>query len=141
MSLPMVKSLVHREEFFPKVNVLITKDYKLYIELSFACWLVHTQYIKIIWLQALYSEKIWEQINALTMIVRYKAARQETCKEELKALYLFTGIEPPAYFKDTCDLDEVNAKLRFLKSVVGIKQESCSSWTCIWMLYESLIFF
>ncbi|XVF30391.1 hypothetical protein REPUB_Repub16aG0053100 [Reevesia pubescens] len=79
-------------------------------------------HIKFMILQALYSEeKIWEQINALRTIVGYKAARQETCIEELKALYLFTGVEPPASLKDTSDLAEVNAKLRFLMSVIGVK--------------------
>ncbi|XWS65121.1 hypothetical protein CRYUN_Cryun05aG0063600 [Craigia yunnanensis] len=71
--------------------------------------------------EALYSEKIREQLNALRTIVGYKAARKETFLEELKALYLFTGIEPPASFKDTSDLAEVNAKLRYLKSIVGVK--------------------
>ena len=82
----------------------------------------HADHIKLILLQALHSEeKIWEQINALRTIVGYKAARQETYIEELKALYLFTGIEPPADFKNNCDLVEVNAKLRILMSVVGVK--------------------
>ncbi|GMI63456.1 hypothetical protein HRI_000014900 [Hibiscus trionum] len=67
------------------------------------------------------EEKIWEQMNALRTIVGYEAAHKETCIEELKALYLFTGIDPPASLKDTCDLDEVDAKLGFLKSVVGVK--------------------
>ncbi|KAL4325334.1 hypothetical protein GQ457_11G005710 [Hibiscus cannabinus] len=67
------------------------------------------------------EEKIWEQMNALRTIVGYEAARKETCIEELKALYLFTGIEPPASLKETCDLVEVDAKLGFLKSVVGVK--------------------
>ncbi|EOY09956.1 Uncharacterized protein TCM_025326 [Theobroma cacao] len=72
--------------------------------------------------EALYSKaKVWEQINALRTIVGYEAARKETCTEELKALYLFTGIEPPASFKDTSDVVEVNAKLRFLMSVIGVK--------------------
>ncbi|MBA0785890.1 hypothetical protein Gotri_025234 [Gossypium trilobum] len=67
------------------------------------------------------EEKIWEQMNALRTIVGYKAARRETCIDELKALYVFTGIEPPASLKDTCDPAEVDAKLGFLKSVVGVK--------------------
>ncbi|OMP08025.1 hypothetical protein COLO4_06844 [Corchorus olitorius] len=72
--------------------------------------------------QAIYSQqKIWEQIKALRTIVGYQAAPQETCINELKALYLFTGIEPPASFQDTSDLAEVNSKLRFLMSVVGVK--------------------
>ncbi|OMO92942.1 hypothetical protein CCACVL1_06719 [Corchorus capsularis] len=72
--------------------------------------------------EAMYNkQKIWEQIKALRTIVGYQAAPQETCIDELKALYLFTGIEPPASFQDTSDLAEVNSKLRFLMSVVGVK--------------------
>ncbi|KAJ0078459.1 hypothetical protein Patl1_24101 [Pistacia atlantica] len=72
--------------------------------------------------QELYSEeKIWEQIDAMRRIVGYKAAPQGTCIEELKAMYLFTGIQPPALFKDPSDLVEVNEKLRFLMSIVGVK--------------------
>ncbi|KAK3229215.1 hypothetical protein Dsin_001096 [Dipteronia sinensis] len=69
------------------------------------------------------EEKIWEKIEAMRTIVGYKAARQATCLEELKALYFFTGVEPPASFKDPCtDLMEVNnEKLRFLMSIVGVK--------------------
>ncbi|KAK2634618.1 hypothetical protein Ddye_029410 [Dipteronia dyeriana] len=69
------------------------------------------------------EEKIWEKIEAMRTIVGYKSARQATCLEELKALYFFTGVEPPTSFKDPCtDLMEVNnEKLRFLMSVVGVK--------------------
>ncbi|KAK1570626.1 hypothetical protein Q3G72_004768 [Acer saccharum] len=61
------------------------------------------------------EEKIWEKIEAMRTIVGYKAARQATCLEELKALYFFTGVEPPASFKDPC------TDLRFLMSIVGVK--------------------
>lgn len=72
--------------------------------------------------QELYSEeKIWEQIDAMRRIIGYKAVPQGTCIEELKAMYLFTGVEPPALFKDPSDLVEVNEKLRFLMSIVGVK--------------------
>lgn len=67
------------------------------------------------------EEKIWQKIEAMRKIVGYKAKLRASCIEELKALYLFTGIEPPASFKDTSDLVEVNNKLRFLMSVVGVK--------------------
>lgn len=49
----------------------------------------------------------------------YKAAPRTTPIEELKALYVFTGVEPAPSSK--LDLKEVNEKLRCLKSVVGIK--------------------
>lgn len=68
------------------------------------------------------EEKILEKIEAMRAIVGYKAARQATCLEELKALYIFTGVEPPASIKDSTDIAEVNDKLRFLMSIVGVEQ-------------------
>lgn len=67
------------------------------------------------------EEKIWEHIEALRTIVGYKTAPQATCVEELKALYIFTGVEPPVSFKDPSDLVDVNVRLRFLMSIVGVK--------------------
>ncbi|XP_015875689.3 uncharacterized protein LOC107412426 isoform X1 [Ziziphus jujuba] len=67
------------------------------------------------------EEKIWEQIEAMRSIIGYKVTPQKTCMEELKALYVFTGVEPPASFKDPYDLIEVNSKLRFLMSIIGLK--------------------
>lgn len=73
-------------------------------------------------LQVMYNQgKIWEQIVGMQKIVGYKAAKQATCLEELKALYLFTGVELPASFKDPCDLQEVKDKLRLLMSIIGVK--------------------
>lgn len=57
----------------------------------------------------------------MRMIVGYKAAPNTNYKEELKALYLFTGVEPPPSIENSSDLIEVNDKLRFLKSIVGVK--------------------
>lgn len=54
-------------------------------------------------------------------LVGHTAARQGTYTEELKALYIFTGVEPPVSFKDSSDLAEVSDKLRFLMSIVGVK--------------------
>lgn len=72
--------------------------------------------------QEIYAEeKIWQQIKAMRKIVGYKAKLQASCIKELKALYIFTGVEPPALFKDTSDLVEVSNKLWFLMSVVGVK--------------------
>lgn len=73
-------------------------------------------------LQILFNEeKIWERIDAMRAIVGYKATPQKMCMEELKALYIFTGVEPPALFKESSDLVEVNEKLQFLMSIVGVK--------------------
>ena len=41
--------------------------------------------------------------------------------EELKALYIFTGVEPPTSFDDPADLAQVNNKLGFLMSIIGLK--------------------
>ena len=72
-------------------------------------------------LQVLYDEQgIWEQIEAVRKIVGYKATLQKTSIEELKALYIFTGVEPPASFKELSDLADVNNKLQFLKSIIGV---------------------
>ncbi|EXC29908.1 hypothetical protein L484_015100 [Morus notabilis] len=66
------------------------------------------------------EEKIWGQIEGLRKIVGYKATIQKTSIEELKALYIFTGVEPPASFKEPSDLAEVVDKLQFLKSIIGV---------------------
>ncbi|XP_008787783.2 cilia- and flagella-associated protein 251-like [Phoenix dactylifera] len=72
--------------------------------------------------EGIYSEeKIWEQISALQTIVGYKSALRSSCVEELRALYLFTGVEPPASLKDPFDPLEVNDKLCFLKYLVGLE--------------------
>ncbi|XP_024030999.1 uncharacterized protein LOC21398212 [Morus notabilis] len=71
--------------------------------------------------EVVYSEeKIWGQIEGLRKIVGYKATIQKTSIEELKALYIFTGVEPPASFKEPSDLAEVVDKLQFLKSIIGV---------------------
>ncbi|KAH7841214.1 hypothetical protein Vadar_027170 [Vaccinium darrowii] len=68
------------------------------------------------------EKKIWEHIEALRSIVGYKAAPHATCVEEIKALYIFTGVEPPAAsFRNPSDLVEVNDRLQFLMSIVGVK--------------------
>lgn len=66
------------------------------------------------------EEKIWEQISALRTVVGYKAALRSSFVEELRALYLFTGIEPPVSLKDPFDPMEVDDKLCLLKSLVGL---------------------
>ncbi|GKV47417.1 hypothetical protein SLEP1_g54321 [Rubroshorea leprosula] len=38
------------------------------------------------------EEKIWQQMNAIRKIVGYRGSPEQTCIEELKALYLFTGL-------------------------------------------------
>jgi hypothetical protein len=67
------------------------------------------------------EEKIWEKIEAMRSIVGYKAMPQRPCIEEVKALYIFTGVEPPTSFKGPSDLGEVSHRLHFLMSIVGVK--------------------
>ncbi|KAM1039172.1 hypothetical protein ACFX13_034487 [Malus domestica] len=69
--------------------------------------------------------KIREKIGAMRSIVGYKGTPHATCIEELKALYLFTGVELPTIsFSDPPDLEQVNHKLRFLMSIIGVKLDS-----------------
>ncbi|PIA35890.1 hypothetical protein AQUCO_03400050v1 [Aquilegia coerulea] len=72
--------------------------------------------------EVLYSEeKMWELIDAMRKIVGYKAAIQPTFADELKALYIFTGVEPPIPFEDQLDLVEANDKIRLLMAIIGVK--------------------
>ncbi|ONK68973.1 uncharacterized protein A4U43_C05F17960 [Asparagus officinalis] len=72
--------------------------------------------------EIIYSqEMIWEQLHAMRTIVGYKAVACSSLVEELKALYLFTGVEPPVSLKDTSDLVEIGDKVKFLKAVIGVK--------------------
>ena len=67
------------------------------------------------------EEKIWKQIHAMRLIVGYEATPQASCIDELRALYIFTGVEPPILPNDSSDLAEINDKLHFLMSVVGVE--------------------
>ncbi|XP_047333860.1 enolase-phosphatase E1-like [Impatiens glandulifera] len=71
------------------------------------------------------EEKIWKQMNALREIIGYKGGGETygSCVDELKALFVLTGVEPPASFNEQAPLAlaDVNDSLQFLKSVVGVK--------------------
>ncbi|XP_062084225.1 uncharacterized protein LOC133790570 isoform X2 [Humulus lupulus] len=67
------------------------------------------------------EEKIWEQIDAVRGIVGYKATPQKTSIEEVRALYIFTGVEPPASLEEHSDLAQVDSKLQCLMSIIGVK--------------------
>ncbi|KAG4997647.1 hypothetical protein JHK82_028415 [Glycine max] len=62
------------------------------------------------------EENIWKKMNMIRKIVGYEGRMQASCSDELKALYMFTGVEPP-----TCSLAEIKEKLHFLMSILGIK--------------------
>ncbi|CAF1900427.1 unnamed protein product [Brassica napus] len=70
------------------------------------------------------EEKIWEKMEVLRKVVGYSVARSATFAEELKALYVFTGVvEPPQSSlinQDSHDIANVCVRLRFLMSVIGI---------------------
>ncbi|KAK9692172.1 hypothetical protein RND81_09G245800 [Saponaria officinalis] len=67
------------------------------------------------------EEKIWQQMHAIRTIIGYKTAPHESCVDELEALYVFTGVEPPMSSKDDPGLADVNEKLHFLMSIIGVK--------------------
>ncbi|EOA19023.1 hypothetical protein CARUB_v10007675mg [Capsella rubella] len=72
--------------------------------------------------KALYSEEqIWSKIEALRKVVGYSVARSTTYSEELKALYMFTGVELPTSMLEDQDIAKVSEGLSFLISVIGIK--------------------
>ncbi|KAG2312524.1 hypothetical protein Bca52824_024081 [Brassica carinata] len=70
------------------------------------------------------EEKIWEKMEELRKVVGYSVARSATYAEELKALYVFTGVvEPPRSSlmnQNSHDIANVCVRLRFLMSVIGI---------------------
>jgi len=70
------------------------------------------------------EEKIWEQIYTIRITVGYKAAPNSSCVEELKALYVFTGVEPPSSLKGSDDLVTIDERLHFLMSIIGVKHSS-----------------
>ncbi|CAL9224760.1 unnamed protein product [Arabidopsis halleri] len=70
----------------------------------------------------LYSEEqIWTKIEALRKVVGYNVARSTTYSEELKALYMFTGVKLPTSMLENQDIAKVSEGLSFLMSVIGIK--------------------
>ncbi|KAM0841973.1 hypothetical protein ACQ4PT_058667 [Festuca glaucescens] len=67
------------------------------------------------------KEELREQLDALRTITGYGAVPSPTLEGELAGLYIFVGVEPAVGSSDTSDhLMELNAKLRFLKSIIGV---------------------
>lgn len=60
-------------------------------------------------------------MHALRTVVGYKATISKTVPGELRALYVFTGVELPSTARDASNLLDLNYKLQFLKSVIGVK--------------------
>ncbi|KAF3334327.1 hypothetical protein FCM35_KLT20931 [Carex littledalei] len=67
------------------------------------------------------KEELWDQLHALRTVVGYKATISKTLPGELRALYVFTGVELPSTAGDASNLLDLNYKLQFLKSVIGVK--------------------
>ncbi|VFQ78863.1 unnamed protein product [Cuscuta campestris] len=67
------------------------------------------------------EEKIWEQVSAIRAILGYKDAKQRSTVDEIKALFVFIGVEPPSPFDDPSHLTDVYQKLKILMSIVGTK--------------------
>ncbi|KAG6476431.1 uncharacterized protein LOC122024344 [Zingiber officinale] len=65
------------------------------------------------------KDAIWKEISALRTIMGYRAALQPSTLEELRALYVFIGIEPPFSLKDSSAM-EIMDKLQFLKFLLGV---------------------
>ncbi|TKY52047.1 hypothetical protein E2542_SST23567 [Spatholobus suberectus] len=69
-----------------------------------------------------HEENIWKQIEVIRKIVGYEGTKQASCADELKALYIFTGVEPPSSLNEnSSDPAEIEEKLHFLMSIIGIK--------------------
>ena len=71
------------------------------------------------------EESMWKQISVIRKIIGYEGSKQKSFIDELKALYIFTGVEFPAFLKENpYDPAEINKKLHFLMSIVGIKSNA-----------------
>ncbi|KAF8759288.1 hypothetical protein HU200_010326 [Digitaria exilis] len=67
------------------------------------------------------KEQLREQLDTLRTITGYRPATCLTLEDEIAGLYIFVGVEPPASSRDDSDLTEINVKLRFLKSIIGVE--------------------
>ncbi|RLM87669.1 hypothetical protein C2845_PM04G23810 [Panicum miliaceum] len=67
------------------------------------------------------EEQLREQLDTLITITGYRPATSSTLEAELAGLYIFVGVEPPVSSRDASDLTEINMKLQFLKSIIGVE--------------------
>jgi len=68
------------------------------------------------------DENMWKEINVIRKIVGYEGTKEASCADELKALYIFTGVEPPtSLHENSIHPLEIKEKLLFLMSILGIK--------------------
>jgi hypothetical protein len=64
---------------------------------------------------------IYQQLDTLRTITGYRPAPSLTLEAELVGLYVFVGVEPPVSSGDASGLNDLNTKLRFLKSIIGVE--------------------
>ncbi|CAN6167967.1 unnamed protein product [Urochloa humidicola] len=67
------------------------------------------------------EEQLREQLDTLRTITGYRSATSLTLEADLAGLYVFVGVEPPVSSRDASDLTEINMKLQFLKSIIGVE--------------------
>ncbi|CAN6225424.1 unnamed protein product [Urochloa humidicola] len=67
------------------------------------------------------EEQLREQLDTLRTITGYRSATSSTLEADLAGLYIFVGVEPPVSSRDASDLTEINMKLQFLKSIIGVE--------------------
>ncbi|EES01835.3 hypothetical protein SORBI_3003G372600 [Sorghum bicolor] len=67
------------------------------------------------------EEQLREQLDTLRTITGYRPTPSLTLEAELVGLYIFVGVEPPVSSRDESDLNDLNTKLRFLKSIIGVE--------------------
>ncbi|KAK3118776.1 hypothetical protein QOZ80_9BG0707310 [Eleusine coracana subsp. coracana] len=66
------------------------------------------------------EEQLREEIDTLRTITGYRAVPSLTLEGDLAGLYIFVGVEPPHSSGGASSLTELNKKLRFLKSIIGV---------------------
>lgn len=69
------------------------------------------------------EEQMREQLDALRTITGYRPTPSLTLEAELVGLYVFVGVEPPvgSGSREDSDLSDLSAKLRLLKSIIGVE--------------------
>ncbi|CAN6175301.1 unnamed protein product [Urochloa humidicola] len=67
------------------------------------------------------EEQLREQLDTLRTITGYRSVTSLTLEADLAGLYVFVGVEPPVSSRDASDLTEINMKLQFLKSIIGVE--------------------
>ncbi|KAJ3671943.1 hypothetical protein LUZ60_008022 [Juncus effusus] len=67
------------------------------------------------------KKQLWEQVRSLRIVIGYKDPICKNLPDEMRALYHFTGVELPLTAADVTSIMDLNYKLHFLKSVIGVK--------------------